>query len=67
MRHIMLGMRQTQLGDALGLTFQQVQKYETGINRVSESRLEQIASISALDPVPFRRGYVAYHRLIKGL
>jgi transcriptional regulator with XRE-family HTH domain len=38
-RRSLLGMSQTQLGDAVGLTFQQVQKYERGTNRVSASRL----------------------------
>jgi transcriptional regulator with XRE-family HTH domain len=37
------GLSQTQLGDALKLTFQQVQKYEKGVNRVAPSRLEVIA------------------------
>ena len=39
MRRIMLGMSQEKLGEALGLTFQQVQKYEKGTNRVGASRL----------------------------
>ena len=38
-RRIMLGMSQEKLADALGLTFQQVQKYEKGVNRVSASML----------------------------
>ncbi len=38
-RRTLLGMNQTKLGDALGLTFQQVQKYEKGTNRISSSRL----------------------------
>lgn len=37
------GLSQTQLGDALKLTFQQIQKYEKGVNRVAPSRLEVIA------------------------
>jgi transcriptional regulator with XRE-family HTH domain len=45
MRRIMLGMSQEKLGDALGLTFQQVQKYEKGTNRVGASRLQQIADV----------------------
>jgi transcriptional regulator with XRE-family HTH domain len=45
MRRIMLGMSQEKLGEALGLTFQQVQKYEKGTNRVGASRLHQIADI----------------------
>ncbi len=39
MRRTLLGMTQTNLADALGLTFQQVQKYESGKNRISASRL----------------------------
>ena len=40
-----VGMSQEKLGDALGLTFQQVQKYEKGVNRVSGSRLQQLTNI----------------------
>ena len=42
-RRTLLGLNQTQLGDALGITFQQVQKYEKGSNRVSASRLYQMS------------------------
>jgi transcriptional regulator with XRE-family HTH domain len=45
MRRMMLNMSQEKLGDALGLTFQQVQKYEKGTNRIGASRLQQIAHI----------------------
>src|SRR5271167_2618011 len=45
MRRMMLGMSQEKLGDALGLTFQQVQKYEKGTNRIGASRLQQISQI----------------------
>src|SRR6266700_2936090 len=45
MRRMMLGMSQEKLGDALGLTFQQVQKYEKGANRIGASRLQHIAQI----------------------
>jgi transcriptional regulator with XRE-family HTH domain len=45
MRRMMLGMSQEKLGDALDLTFQQVQKYEKGTNRIGASRLQQIAHI----------------------
>ena len=44
-RRIMLGMSQEKLADALGLTFQQVQKYEKGVNRIGASRLLHIAGI----------------------
>jgi len=51
-RRWMLGITQQQLGDAVGIKFQQIQKYETGMNRVSASRLYDIAT--ALDvPVAF--------------
>jgi transcriptional regulator with XRE-family HTH domain len=46
-RRVAAGMSQTDVGHALGVTFQQVQKYEKGVNRVSAVRLEQIAA--ALD------------------
>src|SRR5271163_3010052 len=52
MRRMMLGMSQEKLGNALGLTFQQVQKYEKGTNRIGASRLQQIAHIVQV-PVAF--------------
>ncbi len=52
MRRMMLGMSQEKLGNALGLTFQQVQKYEKGTNRIGASRLQQIAHILQV-PVAF--------------
>jgi transcriptional regulator with XRE-family HTH domain len=52
MRRIMLGMSQEKLGDALGLTFQQIQKYEKGTNRVGASRIQQISEILQV-PVSF--------------
>ena len=52
MRRMMLGMSQEKLGDALSLTFQQVQKYEKGTNRIGASRLQQIANILQV-PVSF--------------
>ena len=45
MRRLLLGMNQETLANALGLTFQQVQKYEGGANRVSASRLKQVSEI----------------------
>jgi transcriptional regulator with XRE-family HTH domain len=45
MRRLVLAMSQEKLGDALGLTFQQVQKYEKGTNRIGASRLHQISHI----------------------
>jgi transcriptional regulator with XRE-family HTH domain len=52
MRRMMLGMSQEKLGDALSLTFQQVQKYEKGTNRIGASRLQQISTILQV-PVAF--------------
>ncbi len=52
MRRLMLRMSQTTLGDKLGLTFQQVQKYEKGTNRIGSSRLHQIAGILQV-PISF--------------
>jgi transcriptional regulator with XRE-family HTH domain len=52
LRRIELGISQSDLGEKLGVSFQQVQKYEKGVNRVGASRLQQIAT--ALDvPVTF--------------
>lgn len=51
-RRLMLGLSQTALGDAVGVTFQQIQKYEKGINRVSASRMQQIAQVFDV-PVTF--------------
>jgi transcriptional regulator with XRE-family HTH domain len=52
MRRLMLNLSQTQLADGLGLTFQQVQKYDKGTNRISASRLHQMSHILRV-PVPF--------------
>ncbi len=45
MRRKMLGMSQEKLGEQLGITFQQVQKYEKGANRIGASRLQAISQI----------------------
>ena len=52
LRRTLIGMSQEQLGHKLGVTFQQVQKYEKGSNRVSASRLWQMARILGV-PVSF--------------
>ncbi len=49
MRRVSIGMSQEKLGDMLGLTFQQVQKYEKGMNRISVARLIQIAKVLGVD------------------
>ena len=52
LRRTMVSMSQEKLGEALGITFQQVQKYEKGTNRVGASRLQNIAAILNV-PVSF--------------
>jgi transcriptional regulator with XRE-family HTH domain len=52
MRRVLIGMSQEKLGEALGITFQQVQKYEKGTNRMGASRLQQAARIMGV-PVNF--------------
>jgi transcriptional regulator with XRE-family HTH domain len=52
MRRMMLAMSQEKLGEALGVTFQQIQKYEKGTNRISASRLQQSADMLQV-PVAF--------------
>ena len=56
MRRVMLGMSQEKLGDALGLTFQQIQKYEKGTNRIGASRLQQISRTLDVPPAFFFDG-----------
>ena len=45
MRRVLVGLSQEKLGEALGVTFQQVQKYEKGTNRIGASRLQQMSRI----------------------
>lgn len=45
LRRMMLGMSQEKLGESLGITFQQIQKYEKGTNRVGASRLQNISAV----------------------
>ena len=45
MRRLLVGMSQEKLGTALGITFQQIQKYEKGTNRIGASRLQQISGV----------------------
>ena len=56
MRRALLGMTQQRLADALDLTFQQVQKYEKGTNRVSASRLQHIATLLGVEVGFFYEG-----------
>lgn len=52
LRRLVMGLSQEKLGRAIGLTFQQVQKYEKGTNRIGASRLQQISEILEV-PVAF--------------
>jgi transcriptional regulator with XRE-family HTH domain len=52
MRRMMISMSQEKLGERLGITFQQIQKYEKGTNRIGASRLQQISSVLGV-PVEF--------------
>jgi transcriptional regulator with XRE-family HTH domain len=52
-RRLELGLSQTQLADALGVTFQQVQKYENGTNRIGPSRLVMAAAVLRVPPHSF--------------
>ena len=65
MRRMMLGMSQEKLGDALGLTFQQVQKYEKGTNRIGASRLQQISYILQVPVSFFFEGAPSVHPTIR--
>lgn len=56
MRRIMVGLSQERLGDGLGITFQQIQKYEKGTNRVGASRLQAISGILGVSPSFFFEG-----------
>lgn len=52
LRRTMLGMSQDKLADSLGLTFQQIQKYEKGVNRIGASRVFEMARILGV-PIQF--------------
>jgi len=52
LRRMMLGMSQEKLGESLGITFQQIQKYEKGTNRIGASRIQHISRVLSV-PVSF--------------
>jgi transcriptional regulator with XRE-family HTH domain len=66
MRRVLLGMSQEKLGEALNLTFQQVQKYEKGTNRIGASRLQQIARTLDVPPAFFFEGAPAFEVMAPG-
>ena len=51
-------MSQTEVADLLGITFQQIQKYEKGMNRVGASRLQQISDVLGVSPFYFFEGAI---------
>lgn len=63
MRRMMLHMSQEKLSDGLGITFQQVQKYEKGTNRIGSSRLMQIAGVLQVPPEFFFEGAPGQHKI----
>jgi transcriptional regulator with XRE-family HTH domain len=56
MRRMMINMSQEKLGERLGITFQQIQKYEKGTNRIGASRLQQISAVLNVPPAFFFEG-----------
>lgn len=56
MQRVLMKMSQEKLGEALGLTFQQIQKYEKGANRIGASRLQQISKTLNVPPSFFFEG-----------
>ena len=56
LRRVMMSLSQEKLGDAVALTFQQIQKYEKGTNRMSVSRLAQFAALLQVEPAYFFDG-----------
>ena len=66
MRRKLFGLSQTALGEELGLTFQQVQKYERGTNRVSSSRLFELTRILGVPVSYFFEDTIAEPQGLRG-
>jgi len=66
-QRILRGLSQTELGNKVGITFQQIQKYEKGWNRVSAGRLKQIAEILEVPVSFFFEGASGNDAVIKNL
>jgi transcriptional regulator with XRE-family HTH domain len=66
MRRLVLNESQTWLADQLGLTFQQIQKYEKGVNRVGASRMQQLAVAMAVPISYFFEGAPGYREVKNG-
>jgi transcriptional regulator with XRE-family HTH domain len=58
-RRVTLGMSQSKLGEFLGVTFQQIQKYESGSNRIGVHRLRVTAHVLEVSPSYFFEGVIA--------
>jgi transcriptional regulator with XRE-family HTH domain len=67
MRRMMLGISQQKLGDALGVSFQQVQRYENGANRIGASRLQRISDILEVPAAFFFQGAPNLHGATHGM
>ena len=67
MRRLMLGISQQNLGGALGVSFQQVQKYENGANRIGASRLQRISEILKVPAAFFFEGAPNLHQAAHGM
>lgn len=65
-QRLVLGLSQERLAHALGVTFQQVQKYEKGSNRISASRLQMLARVMAVDPSFFFAGAPSFDLAMTG-
>jgi transcriptional regulator with XRE-family HTH domain len=63
-RRVFLQMSQTDVADAVGVAFQQIQKYEKGANRVGASRLQQISDALGVSPLYFFEGAPAVGKKI---
>ena len=67
LRRVEIGLSQSELGEKLGVSFQQVQKYEKGVNRVGASRLQQIAEALGVDVTFFYEGNSKAEREVDSL
>jgi transcriptional regulator with XRE-family HTH domain len=59
---LMKGISQQELGDPIGISFQQIQKYERGVNRIAVSRLFQLAKGLGCSPFAILQTHSAYHQ-----
>jgi transcriptional regulator with XRE-family HTH domain len=66
MRRVTVGMSQSKLGEALDITFQQIQKYEKGSNRIGASRLQELARVLNVTPAFFFEGAPASEGIQQG-